>query len=303
MTEAWIGAAASAAACIVSNPIDIIRCRMQLITTSRPAAAPGSLLQRWGPLHAGLGPAMGYNVALNATRFALFHELLERREVNPMVAGFLSGGLAGFLSSPLAQWRTLLQAGVAATRARQIVVSKPFAGAPAWALRNAGHTACIFSLFDVARLRLDSACDDADRSCNESLVHLASSLLAATGSCVLMNPLDVYCTRRYHASQPPSSPGVGGNAAAAGAAGMEDIIRCRMRAGYRGLSANLLRTVPHTCITFVVAGALRSQSKKVSSTSGHAMPTSESQSRKPIVSSSDVTRGPSHTVELTYHRG
>ena len=49
--EALVGGTASAVASVFSNPIDIVRVRMQL-----GGIAPTV------PLHAGLGPAMAYNV-------------------------------------------------------------------------------------------------------------------------------------------------------------------------------------------------------------------------------------------------
>ena len=67
-----------------------------------------------------------------------------------VASGLLSGGIAGFVAAPLARWRTLLQAG----KRGELVshhMSRPFAGAPAWALRNAGHTACIFHLVGATR--------------------------------------------------------------------------------------------------------------------------------------------------------
>ena len=185
--EAFFGGAASALACIVSNPIDIVRCRMQLESVGRvPSPSSSSLLHRWGPLTAGLGPAMAYNVVLNSARFSLFHATVDKTQANPMIAGFFSGGIAGFVSSPLARWRTLLQSGFSAQSARSLTRTQPFAGAPAWALRNAGHTACIFSFFEVARVRIEDARTSSDRLRDlvpPTCVHLAASLVAATASC------------------------------------------------------------------------------------------------------------------------
>ena len=55
LLEATRGATASAVAAIVSNPIDIVRVRLQLCNPSGRALMAG-------PLTAGLGPAMAYNV-------------------------------------------------------------------------------------------------------------------------------------------------------------------------------------------------------------------------------------------------
>lgn len=225
------------------------------------AGDSAQVLQRLGPLTAGLGPAMAYNVVLNSTRFSLFDALESDGRVGTATSGLLAGGVAGFLSAPLARWRTLLQAGesAASVRAR---MTQPFAGSGAWALRNAGHTACIFHLFRTAQ----DALEQAHPPVPSTLLHLAASLCAASVSCLVMNPLDVYCTRIFHSAQAtttPASLSAPPPAASVGAA---------VRAGYHGLSANLLRTVPHTVLTFVVIEALRSRPTQERSLSLPALP-------------------------------
>lgn len=84
-----------------------------------------------------------------------------------------------------------------------------------------------------------------------TLRHLAASLGAACASCFLMNPLDVYCTRLFHSSATPSAPAAGAGA------GLRALF-------YTGLGANMLRTVPHTVLTFVIAGALRQRLEQLS---------------------------------------
>jgi len=177
-----------------------------------------------------------------------------------VAGGFMAGGVAGFVSSPLARWRTLRQAGGSgASSSLSLLMARPFAGAPAWALRNAGHTACIFHLFGATSRVLERS----SPALPPTLQHLAASLFAASVSCFLMNPLDVYCTRTFHSSlEPvdaplravPATPANGRTFAAAAAA------------GYKGLSANLLRTVPHTVLTFVILEALRARAAEPSLT-------------------------------------
>ena len=266
--EACLGGVASAAACVVSNPIDIIRTKMQLGQTSF----------RFGPyLTAGLGPAMAYNVVLNATRFSLFRAVEADDRVGPLTNGLFAGGVAGLIASPFARWRTILQAGDGTTRSSMSeLMARPFAGAPAWALRNAGHTAFIFHLYTEASIYLEYLCSSR-MNCHmpPTLLHLASSLFAASVSCVLMNPLDVYCTRVFHSSQPvllgasggsmsvgsvgaPSSPPVTFAASSSAiTGGATTSFRAAITAGYAGLTANLLRTVPHTVLTFTIVEWLR----------------------------------------------
>ena len=112
---------------------------------------------RFGPyLTAGLGPAMAYNVVLNATRFSLFRAVEADDRVGPLTNGLFAGGVAGLIASPFARWRTILQAGDGTTRSSLgELMARPFAGAPAWALRNAGHTAFIFHLYTEASICLE----------------------------------------------------------------------------------------------------------------------------------------------------
>ena len=73
------------------------------------------------------------------------------------------------------------------------------AGAPAWALRNAGHTAFIFHLYTEASIYLEDLCSSR-MNCHmpPTLLHLASSLFAASVSCVLDEP----ARRLLHARLP-----------------------------------------------------------------------------------------------------
>ena len=80
-------------------------------------------------------------------------------------------------------------------------------------------------------------------------------------SCFLMNPLDVLATRVFAASAQllPPPPRRLAKAAAPAAAAASAPVRplLLLRTAYRGLGANLLRTVPHTVLTFVFIEALR----------------------------------------------
>ena len=279
--EALRGGAASAAACLLSNPIDVVRCRLQL------EGGRSSLFHSTG-MASSLPAAMAYNVVMNSTRFALFASLSSNTD-RPLTSGLLAGGVAGLVSSPLARLRTLQQAGdhMFASAARATAAA-PFSGAGIWSLRNAGHTACIFYLYEAALRRLSVRLDGA--GVPPLVLYLSASLCASVTSCLLMNPLDVLATRAFHA--PPAN-------AAALAAGfhtpthlntpvaapstlrttlrtparlplkwplLETTLRTPARlplkwplldTAYRGLGANLIRTVPHTVLTFVFLEALR----------------------------------------------
>ena len=70
--------------------------------------------------------------------------------------------------------------------------------------------------------------------------HLLASLGAAAVSCVVMNPVDVACVRRFHATADASKSGAKPPAGA-----------CSAWYGslFRGLWVSLARTVPHTMLT------------------------------------------------------
>ena len=188
---------------------------------------------------------------LNATRFSLYHANTSDSQgrAGQIGAGLLSGGIAGFISSPLARLRTLRQAGEARSSAATLLTTgRPFAGSHKWAARNAGHTACIFGIFGAA----DAALAESETGLTPTMRHLAASLVSAAASCVLMNPLDVITTRCFFHSRALSGP-----TAPPLASPPASWLASAVAAGYSGLGANLLRTVPHTVITFVLAGALR----------------------------------------------
>ena len=271
--EAFLGAAASAGACLLSNPIDIIRVRLQLASanTHQGGVAVARSLFMNGGMRSGLPAAMAYNVILNGTRFSLFHALDSEGGIldgRPMSSGLLAGSIAGLLASPLARLRTIQQAGTVRTATcalRELAVA-PFAGATVWSLRNAGHTATIFALYRMSMEHLETS----TMSTSPTALHLASSLFAASASCLLMNPLDVLATRAFHT--PPK--GVRQRSALRSAIpsvlplqtvqpSSAPTVSAAVATAYRGLGANLLRTVPHTVLTFVFVELLRGRASLV----------------------------------------
>jgi hypothetical protein len=237
----------------VSNPIDVIRVRLQLAAVNeRGSAGATGLLSMWrsvrqeSVLTAGLAPAVVYNVVLNATRFAVF-DTLTSSGLSPGLSGFSAGFLAGTLASPFARARTLLQARPGESGWQELT-SRPFAGATGWGLRNAGHTACIFAGYGYLKDMVEKRRPETP----EWQVHLGTSLVAASFSCCVMNPVDLVCTRVYDASasRSPASP----------FHTLQDVVAADGFAGlYRGLAANLARIVPHTVVTFVIAETVRAR--------------------------------------------
>ena len=218
-----------------------------------------------GALRAGLSTAVAYNVVLNATRFATYDMLSsEQVGLSPFASGLGAGFLSGWLSSPLARARTILQMGSSssATLHTLLVGKRAFSAAPSWALRNAGHTALIFSLFELGRQTLEEALPSAPRL----LLHLAASANAAAVSCVLLNPIDLACSRVFYQSASSTAGDHATTGAVRGAAARyaspldcaRQVWRVEGVMGlYRGVGANLMRMVPHTTATFVLLHILK----------------------------------------------
>lgn len=90
------------------------------------------------------------------------------------------------------------------------------------------------------------------------ITHLAASLVAATTSCALMNPMDVYCTRLFHSSLPTTRESTH-------AAVRHPSLGGAIAAGYSGLGVNMLRTVPHTMFTFLFLELMRARAAELPS--------------------------------------
>jgi len=185
---------------------------------------------------------------------------------SPFAAGLTAGFISGYLSSPFARARTVLQtfgdaaAAAGITTWRSVIFGRgAFAAAPSWAARTAGHTAVIFTLFEHEKTRLEATFPAA----SPTLLHLAASAHAACVSCVLLNPIDLACTRYfYQSAESAASAGAGAAASAPRYASPLDAARQVVVAEgalglYRGLGANLLRVVPHTAATFALLHMLR----------------------------------------------
>jgi hypothetical protein len=171
------------------------------------------------------------------------------------VSGFTAGFLAGTVASPFARARTLLQARPGESGWPELI-SRPFAGAGAWGLRNAGHTACIFAGYGY----LKAAVEERRPETPEWQVHLGTSLVAASFSCCVMNPVDLVCTRVYEASRGRGSAGGSAGAPYETLRTFQDAVAADGFVGlYRGLAANLARIVPHTVVTFVIAETVRTR--------------------------------------------
>jgi len=307
MAEALFGAFGSAGACLASHPIDVARVRIQLGGSRGTLGTLADICRKEGALALtrGLQTAVAYNMVLNGVRFSAFHALTTETSVGPFGSGLLAGALSGLVSSPLARARTiqaaadggaaagLLGASPQASAARpqlrlpsalEIMRLNPFSGATSWSLRNGGHTACIFTLHEALKERIRAACPWLP----PWALHLTASLQASAVSCVLMSPVDVVCTRMYHASslhgaapvdgavQPP--PRYSGPLDCA-----VQLVRTEgVRGLFRGLNANVMRIVPHTVLTFALVELMRDASRGWLTGTGDGTRASSRRSREPM---------------------
>lgn len=265
--EAALGGLAAGCAAMITNPLDIARVRLQLRREAEGVGGPLRVITRAvreeGPvvLTKGLGFSVAYNVVLNSTRFAAFHALSDAHECGmpAPVSGMIAGTVAGIISSPLAKARTLQQRALlgagANVSASQTFLTSPFHGSLSWGVRNGGHTGIIFSVYASSK----SFLTDALPSAPAPVIHVAASLQAALISCIVMNPVDVIATRMYNSA-------LSAHTAAGGAAVYSSPMACLVttvaKEGYiglyRGLSANIMRIMPHTVLTFTLMELFRS---------------------------------------------
>ena len=283
MAEALFGAFGSAGACLASHPIDVARVRIQLGGSRGTLGTLANICRSEGvlALTRGLQTAVAYNVVLNGVRFSTFHALTTELDLSPFGSGLLAGALSGLVSSPLARARTIqaaadsgaaagllganpTQASTARSQLRlpsalEIVRLNPFAGASSWSLRNGGHTACIFTLHETLKERIAAACPWLP----PWALHLTASLRRAR-----LVRADVARRRRVHAHVPSVEPAarrptrrgrrrVLGAARLRGAAVRTDGVRGFLR----GLTANVMRIVPHTVLTFALVELMRDASR------------------------------------------
>mmetsp|Transcript_29160 Transcript_29160/g.89330 ORF Transcript_29160/g.89330 Transcript_29160/m.89330 type:complete len:304 (-) Transcript_29160:212-1123(-) len=282
--EALLGAAASSAACIVSNPVDTVRVRMQLqqgkdglpngpLRAMRVVAEREGLLALWRSMP----QAVAYNAVLNSVRFSLYSAitagtLYTTDGLSPPVGGFIAGTVAGAVASPFAKARTAAQREAVLARDRihplKLPASVSWGASSSWALRNGGHTGIIFSCYENFKCQLAVTLP----LLSETTHSLLASLAASSLSCVVVNPLDVVATRLF--VQPTTRPAISvsslthncANAAVASpvySSPLDVVVKIVLAEGipglYKGLAANIARIVPHTCLTFAIVEVLRSR--------------------------------------------
>lgn len=276
---------ATATACIFTNPLEVVKTRLQL---QGELATAGSLPQRGlfktftkifqdegvRGLQRGLVPGMVYQVVMNGTRLGVYGKLKTMTgadnsdasfvTVRTMVAGGTAGVIGACLASPLAMVKVRLQAQSSAPAAEAVGHQHQITGltsALRTILREEGPRG-LFRGFEGAALRV-AVGSAAQLSCYDGCkrmvlttgvaqdglsVHIASSLVAGLVVTTAMNPFDVVSTRLYNQKVV--------NGVGVWYTGPIDCLRATVAsegvAGlYKGWLAHYLRLGPHTVLTFV----------------------------------------------------
>ncbi|KAJ8683228.1 hypothetical protein QAD02_019020 [Eretmocerus hayati] len=282
--EFAIGALAAVCAGFFTNPLDVVKVRLQL---QGELAAPGTYRKSYSgtfqaarhiaknegilALQSGLGPALGFQLVLNGIRLGGYnlakrYELTQDENGKVRVVGSLlvsaaTGCLGSALASPLYLVKTQLQSASANQH-------KHHRHAGAWgALRNLWHSEGVRGLYrgwhvGVPRISVGSATQLTSFSVvadwlkplqvfaeRPMLLTFVASLAGGTCVALTMQPFDVVATRVYNQKT---------NAAGQGTlyGGLFDafykILRTEGVAGlYKGVYPAWLRIAPHTVLCLV----------------------------------------------------
>jgi len=293
--ECLLGAVSTSMACIFTNPLEVVKTRLQL---------QGELQSRGhytihyrGVLHAfyaiaeadgvpalqrGLIPALLYQVFLNGPRLGAYQVLenvgftKDRKDgkiifYRSVFAGAISGAFGAFVASPFYLAKTRLQARAAASVAvgfqhkqtnlaealKDVYRKGGFLGL--WAGVNAAvprvmvGSAAQLTTFSAAKQRIDAAAIFPYP--NHILCVFLSSCLSGLAVVVFMTPFDVISTRLYN------QPSTGGSEKLYYKGFWDCAIKMRrtegMLAFYKGWTASLLRSAPHTVLSLIFWDELR----------------------------------------------
>lgn len=290
-----LGAASTSIACVFTNPLEVVKTRLQLQGELR---ARGQYTVHYrNVLHAfyaiaeadglpalqrGLFPAILYQVALNGPRLGAYQILdnagftRDKRDgsilfYRSVFAGAVAGAFGAFVGSPFYLTKTRLQARAAAsvavgfqhgqqnfTAALKDVYSKGglvglWAGVNAAVPRVMVGSAAQLTTFSAAKQRIDAA--GIFPYPNHVLCVFSASCLSGMAVVLFMTPFDVISTRLYN------QPSVGGTEKPYYKGFWDCVIKMSRTEGmfafYKGWTASLLRSAPHTVLSLIFWDELR----------------------------------------------
>lgn len=273
ITELYTSGISVGTANTITNPLDVIKVRLQLARNQLAAGAkpPGmvatglNVVRNEGvtALWSGLGPSLARGFFFGGARLGLYTPIktvicgegkpsLEMK----VLSGSLSGGLAAAVTSPIELIKTRLQAagrdpaapkgsmGVIRAVVQADGVAGLWKGAMPGLVRSAILTAAQCATYDEVKRGVVGATGWGDGVA----LHLTSSMIAGLVTTTITNPIDVIKTRMFVGGQSYSGP-----IACAAAVLKQD----GMIGFMKGWSASYARLGPHTVIMFLTAERLR----------------------------------------------
>ncbi|CAI5734792.1 unnamed protein product [Hyaloperonospora brassicae] len=283
-----LGSLATSGACVVSNPMEVIKTRMQLqgeLTSTVTARAASPAVQYRNFAHAlytigrteglrgiqrGLGPGMSYQIFMNGPRLGLFEPLQHvfgatdaaalSFPLRNVCAAATSGMIGAFVGSPFYLVKARIQAASSVGKVNAQYAYSGMVDGFRQIIRTDGFTGLYRgATASVPRVAIGSGTQLATYTQLKALVaaagiedgvpvYLGSSLLTGIAVATTMNPMDVVSTRIY------SQKVVNGKGKLY--SGVIDCIRKTMksegiRGFYKGWTANYMRLAPHTIFTFI----------------------------------------------------
>jgi len=260
-----------ACATATTNPIDVVKVRMQALNTMN--AKNANVLQTFrlvfrergvGGFYVGLTPSLLRATTYGGLRLGLYDPIRrnlvsssqfgwmdENRVTTKLLAGGCSGALAAFTLNPTELVKTRRMKGdswqTIKTQVAKDGVSSLWRGSSMAASRAALLTASQVAAYgEVKRLWIQMVPNAKD----DWMAHVGASAAAGLITTATTNPVDVVKTRMFISGE--------GKKLSAKEAAMEVVREYgALRGAMRGFTANYIRLGPQTMVTFVVAEELR----------------------------------------------
>ena len=262
-----------ACATATTNPIDVVKVRMQALNTTNAKNANNNMLQTFrlvfrergvGGFYVGLTPSLLRATTYGGLRLGLYDPIRrnlvsssqfgwmdENRVTTKLLAGGCSGALAAFTLNPTELVKTRRMKGdswqTIKTQVAKDGVSSLWRGSSMAASRVALLTASQVAAYgEVKRLWIQMVPNAKD----DWMAHVGASAAAGLITTATTNPVDVVKTRMFISGE--------GKKLSAKEAAMEVVREYgALRGAMRGFTANYIRLGPQTMVTFVVAEELR----------------------------------------------